>query len=49
LTLNNLSCSYKRNGNIEEAQKCLKKALELQETMADDIAEQLDTKFEGSP
>ena len=31
LTLNNLSCSYKRTGDIEEAQKCLKKALDLQE------------------
>lgn len=23
LTLNNMSCSYKRNGQIDEAQKCL--------------------------
>jgi len=30
LTLNNLSCSYKRNGQIEEAQKPLTKALEIQ-------------------
>jgi len=29
LTLNNLSCSYKRDGRIEEAEKCLKKAKEL--------------------
>ena len=31
LTLNNLSCSFKRNGKIEEAQMCLQKALEFQE------------------
>ena len=50
LTLNNLSCSYKRDGNIEEAQNCLKKALELQENMAAEEASQhVDPKFEKSP
>lgn len=30
LTLNNLSCSYKRSGQIAEAEDCLRRALELQ-------------------
>ena len=29
LTLNNLSCSYKRKGQIKQAQRCLNKALLL--------------------
>ena len=57
LTLNNLSCSYKRDGRIEDAQKCLHKALELQEKLnyKDDLHEVLNdqtshsVKFEKSP
>ena len=30
LTLNNLSCNFKRNGQVPEAEKCLRKALQIQ-------------------
>ena len=32
LTLNNLSCGLKRSGNIKQAQICLKKAMDIQNT-----------------
>ena len=52
LTLNNLSCSYKRNGQIEEAQRALTKALDFQApTIDDDQDDQncANPRFDRSP
>lgn len=50
LTLNNLSCSYKRDGQVEEAQRCLKRALELQEQSAShELQRGSAAQFERSP
>lgn len=51
LTLNNLSCSYKRDGQLEEAQRCLNKALELQEQIRSKEQQENESsvRFEKSP
>ena len=43
-----MSCSYKRNGQIEEAQKALTKALDIQAWSEEQMIDAPNTEFEKS-